>query len=306
MPNLSAASATASAVDFFPTNIAKRQSAKWRGLKVETFEVTHREPFEYKFHGNHHLLIAAEVASREDGETCVDGLPKSTLREFSGKLTFIPAGYRFRGWQAPRVLTRSVFLYIDPNSPVVPPEVRFNEIELKPRLFFPDRDLWETALKLKRAVETPSEGLYAEALEVVLAHELVRLNNTPQEARGVSKGGLAAWQKKRVASYIDEHFAEEIPLLTLAQIAGLSPFHFSRAFKESFGVPPHRYHLISRIERAKSLLARPEISVTEAGLRAGFSETSSFSAAFRKIARLTPSQYRRSLEWPPDERLSQG
>ncbi len=110
------------------------------------------------------------------------------------------------------------------------------------------------------------------------------------------KGGLAAWQKKRISSYIEEHFAEDISLHTLAEIAGLSPFHFSRAFKESFGVPPHRHHVITRIERAKALLAKPGTSVTEAGLRTGFSETSAFSATFRKIALQSPSQYRRSLE----------
>jgi len=294
MPSLNHTSAPA--VDFSPAGIAKRHSAKWRGLQVETFQMTQREPFEYRFHGNRHLLIAAEVAARDDGETCVEGLPKSRLSELSGNLTFIPAGHKFHSWHRPRLLSRSVFLYIDPNSPMVPPEVRFNEIEFKPRLFFPDRDLWETALKLKRAADTPSQGLYAEALEVVLAHELVRLNSRSGRVENIFKGGLAAWQKKRVSDYIAEHFAEDIPLLTLAQIAGLSPFHFSRAFKESFGVPPHRYHMATRIERAKMLLAKPGISVTEAGLKTGFSETSSFSAAFRKIAQQSPSQYRRSLE----------
>ncbi len=296
MPNLSPASATAPAVNLSPANIAKRHSAQWRGLQVETFQITQREPFEYKFRGDRHLLIAAEVAARDDGETCVEGLPKSRLSDLSGKLTFIPAGHGFRSWHKPRVLSRTVFLYIDPNSPILPPEVRLNEIEFKPRLFFPDRDLWETALKLKRAADTPSDALYAESLEVVLAHELVRLNNGSQLPGNISKGGLAARQKNRVASYIGEHFAEDIPLLALAEIAGLSPFHFSRAFKESFGVPPHRYHMITRIERAKELLAKPGISVTEAGLKTGFSETSAFSAAFRKIAQQSPSQYRRSLE----------
>jgi AraC family transcriptional regulator len=297
MPMLSPVTrASAAVLHFSPSNIAKRRLATWRGLQVETLEVTHREPFDYQFQGNHHLLIAAEAASREDGETSVDGLPRSRLREFSGKLSFIPAGHGFRGWQKPSILARSVYIYIDPNSSVVPPEIRFGAAAFKPRLFFTDSSLWEMALKLKREAETPSTALYAEALEVVLAHELLRLNETPSLAEGVAKGGLAAWQKKRVASYIDEHFAEDVPLLTLAQIAGLSPYHFSRAFKESFGIPPHRYQMITRIERAKLLLAEPQISVTQAGIKVGFSETSSFSIAFRKITRQSPSEYRRCLE----------
>ncbi len=295
MPNLSQISTAVPSVDFSPANIAKRQSTAWRGLHVETFEITRREPFQYKFRGDHHLLIASEHASRDDGETCVDGLPRSTLREFSGKLTFVPAGHRFCGWQKPRVLTRVVLLYLDPKSPVVPSDVRFNEMELKPRLFFPDQDLWETAQKLKREAEAPSAPHYAEALETVLVHELMRMNSSPVQGEGVSRGGLATWQKRRVAAYLEEHLAEDVPLLDLSGIARLSPFHFSRAFKESFGVPPHRYHMIRRIERAKELLAHRGISVTEAGLQLGFSETSSFSTAFRKIAQLSPSQYQRSL-----------
>src|SRR5215475_5389380 len=121
------------------------------------------------------------------------------------------------------------------------------------------------------------------------------MNKGPAQSEGPPKGGLAGWQEKRIAAYIEEHLTEDIPLIELAQIAGLSPYPFSRAFKETFGVPPHRYHLIARIEHAKSLLSRPGVSVTEAGLKAGFRETSSFSAAFRKVTHQSPSQYRRAL-----------
>jgi AraC family transcriptional regulator len=82
----------------------------------------------------------------------------------------------------------------------------------------------------------------------------------------------------------------------LAGLAGLSPFHFSRAFKESFGLPPHRYLNVRRIERAKALLAQPELSVTQIGVELGFAESSSFSTAFHKRTGITPTGYRRSLE----------
>jgi AraC family transcriptional regulator len=75
----------------------------------------------------------------------------------------------------------------------------------------------------------------------------------------------------------------------------LSPFYFCRAFKQSFGIPPHRFHTSRRIERAKALLAKPAPSVTDIGLTVGFSETSSFTAAFRKATGFTPTSYHRSL-----------
>jgi AraC family transcriptional regulator len=60
-------------------------------------------------------------------------------------------------------------------------------------------------------------------------------------------------------------------------------------------MPPHRYHNARRIDHAKTLLARPTCSVTEIALTVGFSETSSFTAAFRKATGSTPTAYRRSL-----------
>jgi AraC family transcriptional regulator len=98
-----------------------------------------------------------------------------------------------------------------------------------------------------------------------------------------------------VAAHIEEHVAEQIPLATLARLARLSPYHFSRSFKQSFGVPPHRYHTNRRMERAKALLQERTRSVTDIGLALGFSETSSFTAAFRKTTGLTPSRFHRSL-----------
>ena len=109
------------------------------------------------------------------------------------------------------------------------------------------------------------------------------------------RGGLAAWQQRAVTGYIEDHLAEPIPLAALARLARLSPHYFCRAFKQSFGMPPHRYHNSRRIERAKALLAKPLSSVTTVGFTLGFGETSSFSAAFRKTTGFTPTAYRRAV-----------
>jgi AraC family transcriptional regulator len=287
-----------SIVDYSPAEIVRRHSAAWPGLHVETVQVMQHRPFEYGFRAPYHLLIAAELAERYAGESLVEGLPRSTLRDFTHKLTFVPAGHVFRGSQRPRALTRTTYFYIDPHGPLADPALRFSEIEFKPRLFFFDRDLWETALKLKSLVESPGpmHRQYAEALSIVLAHELVRINGDTALGAPLSSGGLASWQQKRVAAYIEEHVADDISLATLAALAALSPFHFSRAFKRSFGMPPHRYHAHRRIERAKQLLANRELSITAIALEVGFGETTTFSAAFHRLTGLTPSRYRRSLD----------
>jgi AraC-like DNA-binding protein len=284
-------------VSIAPSDIARRQIATWTGIQAEAVELTRREPFEYGYQAPSHLLIMAERAERDEGETRIEGLPKSTQQELSHKLTLVPAGHRFCGWQKPRVLGRCNYFYLDPRSPLVDPELRFAEAELKPRLFFFDRDLWDTALKLKAQVESPTTGnrLYAEALGNVMAHELLRLENGAFAPKQNIRGGLAGWQKRKLTEYIEEHLAEDISLPALAEIADLSPFHFARAFKQSFGLPPHRYLVSRRIEKAKNLLATPALPVTQIGLDLGFGEASSFATAFRKHAGLTPTEYRRSL-----------
>ena len=127
-------------------------------------------------------------------------------------------------------------------------------------------------------------------------HELLRVNAkaASASASAVARGGLAGWQRKRVTEYILEHLTEDVSLGQLAALAELSPYHFSRAFKQSFGQPPLRYHAHRRMEFAKSLLAKPALSVTQIGQEVGFSETSAFTAAFRRFAGTTPTGFRRA------------
>lgn len=285
-------------VRFAPPDIARRHGMVWDGLEADAVEVLRREPFEYGFRALRHLLIMTERGERDDGESLVEGLPASTLREFSRKLSFVPAGHQFFGWQKPRALWRVTCFYIDPRGAALDPELRFDETEFKPRLFFFDKDLWETAAKLKALSldSYPGQRQYAEALGIVLAHELLHLNNGAVPLRQNARGGLAPAHKRRLAEYIEHHLDEEISLSTLAELAGLSRFHFSRAFKESFGLPPHRYLTSRRMEKAKDLLAEPEISVTQIGIRLGFSETSSFSTTFHKHMGITPTEYRRNIQ----------
>jgi hypothetical protein len=153
-----AQSETGSVVAYSPAGIVRRRFEAWPGLKVEAVEVTRRAPFEYSFRAPCHLLIAAELGEREDGETLIEGLPRSNLRVFTHKLTFVPAGHDFRGSQKPRALARAINVYIDPQGPLTDGGLRFSEIEFKPRLFFHDQNLWEAVLKLKVQVENRDTG----------------------------------------------------------------------------------------------------------------------------------------------------
>ena len=290
---------TGSVIAYSPAEIVRRDFETWPGLKVETVQVTRRTSFEYRFRGPCHLLIASELGDREDGETLLEGLPPSNRRIFTHRLTFVPAGHDFCGSQKPRALARTIYLYIDPQGPLTDPGLRFSEIEFKPRLFFYDPNIWETALKLKVQVENRNSmhRQYGEALGVLLAHDLVRINgNADPLSAAADRGGLAGWQRRRLAEYIEEHVSDDTPLATLAQLVQLSPYHLCRSFKRSFGMPPLKYHATRRIERAKQLLAERELPITKIALAVGLSETSTFTAAFHRLTGQAPSRYRRDLD----------
>jgi AraC family transcriptional regulator len=282
-------------VNVTPARAVSRRGMEWRGMGAEFVQATSHDRVEYSFRSPVHLLAAYEHGVRRDGESYVEGLCRSTLRDVANKLTFAPAGHEYREWHDPRTLTGVTYFYLDPAE--LQTEFDEDAAEFAPRLFFEDATIWSTAAKLKQAIQSPriENRLYAEALGVVLIHELMRLNRGAPREQVQIRGGLAAWQERVVTTYIDEHLAEQIPLATLAQLVRLSTYYFCRAFKQSFGVPPHRYHIQQRIEQAKILLAGRKHSVTEVGLALGFSETSSFTATFRKITGQTPSGYCRSL-----------
>jgi AraC-like DNA-binding protein len=98
-----------------------------------------------------------------------------------------------------------------------------------------------------------------------------------------------------VREYIEAHLNDSMELAELSAIAGLSVFHFARQFKQTTGVTPHFYLVRRRVERAKELLTRTELSLSDIAFAAGFADQSHLTRHFRQLAGITPGQFRRSL-----------
>jgi AraC-like DNA-binding protein len=110
-------------------------------------------------------------------------------------------------------------------------------------------------------------------------------------------GTLPLSRLKRVTDYIREHLDHGITLAQLGTVVYMSPYHFARLFQRTTGLPPHRFVVRSRIERAICLLTTPELSISAIAHAVGFRSSSHFSTVFRRSTGLTPRQYRaRQLE----------
>jgi AraC-like DNA-binding protein len=106
------------------------------------------------------------------------------------------------------------------------------------------------------------------------------------------RGGLPPRALRRVCDYILSHLAENISNHVMAEFVGLSDFHFTRAFKQSTGVTPHRFVLQSRVDRVKQLLVETELPVVQIALAAGFADQSHCARWFRELVGMTPSRFR--------------
>ncbi|HEX6441193.1 MAG TPA: helix-turn-helix domain-containing protein [Stellaceae bacterium] len=110
-----------------------------------------------------------------------------------------------------------------------------------------------------------------------------------------ARGGLPPAAIRRVFEYVDVHLHTNIELIDLSGIVGLSMFHFARQFKQSTGVAPHHYLVRRRVERARELLGRTDLSLSEIAFATGFSDQSHLTRHFRQLIGMTPGQFRRAL-----------
>lgn len=96
----------------------------------------------------------------------------------------------------------------------------------------------------------------------------------------------------RAKDRMDAASHEEWPVPRLASVSGVSEAHFARSFKQAFGVPPHRYLLTRRVERAKALLRETDLSITEIAFQTGWASLGTFGRTFRDITGESPSAIR--------------
>jgi AraC-like DNA-binding protein len=113
--------------------------------------------------------------------------------------------------------------------------------------------------------------------------------------REVARGGQDPELLRRLLrarDRIDAASHEDWPVRRLARVSGVSEAHFARSFRDAFGVPPHRYLLTRRIERATALLRETELSITEIAFETGWKSLGTFGRTFRDVTGESPGELR--------------
>ena len=105
----------------------------------------------------------------------------------------------------------------------------------------------------------------------------------------------------RAKDLVDSRYSDPLTVADLARRAGLSPSHFSREFRRTFGESPHQYLLTRRLERAAALLRNTDRPVTEICFAVGLTSLGSFTTSFGRVYGVSPVEYRTGF--PPAERL---
>lgn len=172
----------------------------------------------------------------------------------------------------------------------------FTTVSLRPDLImFDDAELWRRLDHYARRtsdVREPPSRVEMEALALLVIERLLTSHHTARLPTP-TKGGLAPWQLKRTCEAMTAQLDANMGLDDLAEIAGCSPTHFSRAFKHSMGLSPFHWLDERRIERAKELLEENRLSLAEIALAVGFSAQPQFTTAFGRATGMPPGQRRR-------------
>lgn len=280
-----------------PNPPAETHTARsWRGVSVQYSRLQLPAEYEFRWEGESHYLAHHDLVLL-DGEMEVSGERPVSGKDLRDLMTYVPKGQTIEGWAKPADrLNAFTVVCFDPAVMEEELQREFVNAELEADIYFQDQELGSTMRKLGRLMadfHRPATQIYAETVGLTAALEMVRLGaQNPRKASG--SGKLGQTQCRLLLDYVEENLATDIGLDELAAIAGLTRFHFSRAFKATFGEPPYQFVICKRVERAKAMLSQTRLPVADVATACGFGSASQLGRSFRDIVGQTPLAFRRS------------
>jgi AraC family transcriptional regulator len=220
-----------------------------------------------------------------------------------GNFCVTPAGEPVAAvrWQGERQIVLAEF------SPVLIQSVaeshHLRSFELVARKAVSDPLITHPVLALREELlsANPSGEAYVDMIARAIVLRLLRAHSA-SAAEALHRGGLPRSSLRRVIEYINANLDQDLGLRSMAAVSGLSEDHFARAFRESTGVPPHRYLLQQRLERARQMLETSDMSIVEIAQALGFADQSHLTNLFRRNLGMTPGRVRAQLGRKPEGR----
>jgi AraC family transcriptional regulator len=169
-----------------------------------------------------------------------------------------------------------------------------NPFDLTRAWYGPDPVLKDLVLKLQAEVTAgyPTGPLFGESICTKLAEELIQRYSFGRPRLDRYKGVLSGAQLRRTLEYIEAFLDLELTGKSIAGVAGLSKYHFGKAFRQSTGMTLHSYVLACRMRRSQELLAKSDLPLAAIAKAAGFSNQSHFTSVFSSRIGISPGSYR--------------
>ncbi|HHK2695317.1 TPA: helix-turn-helix transcriptional regulator [Pseudomonas aeruginosa] len=240
-------------------------------------------------------LLVFDNGSHSDGERLVNGARVGTSGPLDYGVDIVPAHAHLAGWSGTTASIGVSFIFLDNDAlaKVIGEQAMVDglrsDINLRNDLLTP---LLARIRRWPMEQQLEIDSIQCETILALVTQEIVCQQYRRPNTHLMPHGGLSPRARRLLKEFVAANYDTRIQLQTLADLVGMSRFHFSRAFKASFGVPPHRYLISERMQVAAAKLQKTQDPITEIAMQVGFSSSGEFTRLFRQRMGCTPSEFR--------------